>query len=68
MLSALRAPPHLLPDPDLSERYHSERILPGMARLHLMGRLEGLHAVRLWRRMVAACKGAARVRRAWEPA
>ena len=68
LLSALRAPPHLLPDPALSERLHSEVLIPGAARLLEWPWRPARAQIRWWQRMLSLAKGPARWRRAWEPA
>ena len=68
MDSALRAPRHWLPDPDLSETVHREQILPGMARLQEWPWRVGLAKVGHWKRLTARCMGRRRIRPWMDPA
>ena len=68
LLSALRAAPHRLPDPLLSERFHSEVLIPGLAKLPGWPWRLARARMREWQRILSRAKGPARWRRCWEPA
>jgi hypothetical protein len=68
MGSAVRAPLSMLPDPVLSARFHRRFILPGLAMVRRMPWPVARSFLRVSRRLLGLCAGAARVRRDWAPA
>ena len=61
MDTALRAPRAWLPDPDLSEHYHSTILVPGAEAIMGWPKAVTLAAIGVWKGMLTRVKGRARI-------
>ena len=66
LLTALRAPPHWLPDPDLSEYLHQYHLIPAH-RDNPPGWLPSRWQCWLWKNLYTACMGRSRIPRGSAP-